>query len=31
MKFEENYKNELEHLEEIRQTWQKHYGKRGLH
>ena len=30
MKFEENYKNELEHLEEIRQTWQKHYDQMGV-
>ncbi len=27
MDFVENYNNELEHLEEIRQAWQKKYDK----
>jgi len=30
MNFEENYNNELEHLEEIRQAWQKDYDKMGV-
>lgn len=30
MNFVENYNNELKHLEEIRQAWQKDYGKMGV-
>ena len=30
MNFVENYNNELKHLEEIRQAWQKDYDKMGV-